>query len=93
MIGYIVNLDPIFFIFSLVLNSTYIESSFSQIWSVYLQYLPRCDHFKKYLFLVIQLAEVLLNFWLSLCTANRSSAISRKSFNDLPLLNVEENNE
>ena len=60
--GYITNLGSIFFVFTLVLHEAYIDYPLCQIWSVYMQYLRCCDHSNKCLFLVIQEAEVLLNF-------------------------------
>ena len=51
------------FLFALVLNLAYIDYSLCQIWSVYMQYLHCCDHSNECLFLVIQQAEVLLNFF------------------------------
>ena len=63
IMGYIVNLGSMFFLFSLVLNLAYIDYSLYQIWSVYMQYLLCFDHSNKCLFLVIQQAEVLLNFF------------------------------
>ena len=63
IIGYLINFGPMFFIFSLFLNLAYIGYSLCQIWSVYTQCLRCCDHSNKCLFLVIQQAEVLLNFW------------------------------
>ena len=61
--GYIINKGSMFFLFSLVLNLAYIDYSLCQILSVYMQYLRCCDHSNKCLFLVIQQAEVLLNFF------------------------------
>ena len=61
--GYIMNLGSMFFLFSLVLNLAYIDYSMCQIWSVYIQYLGCCDHYNECLFLVIQQADVLLNFF------------------------------
>ena len=63
IMGCIVNLVAIFFLFSLVLNLTYMGYSLCHIWSVYMQYLRCCDHSNKCLFLVIQQAEVLVNFF------------------------------
>ena len=63
IMGYIINLGSMFFLFSLVLNLAYIDYSLCQILSVYMQYLPCCDHFNKCLFPVNQQAEVLLNFF------------------------------
>ena len=63
IMGYIINLGSMFFIFSLVSNLAYIDHSLCQIWSVYMQYMWRYDHSNKCLFLVIQQAEVLLNFF------------------------------
>ena len=64
IMGYVINLGSMFFLFSLVLNLEYIDYSLRQIWSVYMQYLRCCDHSNKCLFLIIQQAEVLLNyFW------------------------------
>ena len=61
--GYIINLGPTFFLLSLVLNLAYIDHSLCQIWSVYMQYLGRCDYYNNCLLSVIQQAEVLLNFF------------------------------
>ena len=64
IMGYKTNLGSIFFLLSMVLDLAYIDySSLCQIWNVYMQYLRWCDFLNKYLFLVIQQAEVLLNFW------------------------------
>ena len=63
IMGYIINLGPMFFLFPLVLNLAYIDYSLCQIWSVYMQYLRCCDHSNECLFLVIQQAEVLLTFF------------------------------
>ena len=63
IMGYITNLGSIFFLFSLVLDLAYIDHSLCQIWSVYMQYLWWCDFSNKCLFLVIQQAEVLINFF------------------------------
>ena len=63
VMGYIRNLGPMFFLFSLVLNLAYIDYSLYQIWSVYIQYLRRCDHSNNCLFLAVQQAEVLLKFF------------------------------
>ena len=63
IMGYIINLGSLFFQFSLVLNLAYIDYSLCHIWSAYMQYLRCCDHSNKCLFLVIQQAEVLLNFF------------------------------
>ena len=63
IMGYIINLGSLFFLFSLVLNLAYFDYSLCQISSVYIQYLRYCDHFNKCLFLVIQQAEVLVNFF------------------------------
>ena len=60
---YIVNLGSMFFLLSLVLNLAYINYSLCHMWSVYMQYLRCCDHSNKCLFLVIQQAEMLLNFF------------------------------
>ena len=69
LMGYIINLGSMFFLFSLFLNLAYIDCSLCQIWSLYMQYLQCCDHSNKCLFLIIQLAEVLLNFfwWAYIC--------------------------
>ena len=61
IMGYMITLGSMFVLFSLDL--AYIDYSLCQIWSVYKQYLRCCDHFNKCLFLVIQQAEVLLNFF------------------------------
>ena len=63
IIGNIINLGSMFFIFSLVSNLAYIDYSLCQIWSVYMQYMRRYDHSNNCLFLVIQQTEVLLNFF------------------------------
>ena len=63
IMGYIINLGSLFFLFSLVLNVVYIDYSLCQIWSVYMQYLRYFDHSNKCLFLVILQAELLLNFF------------------------------
>ena len=63
IMGYITNLSSMFFLFSLFLNLAYIDYTLCKIWSVYMQYLRYCDHSNKCLFLVIQLAEVLLKFF------------------------------
>ena len=60
---YIINLGSMFFLVSLVWHLAYIDYSLCQIWSVCVQYLQCCDHSKKCLFLVVQQAEVLLNFF------------------------------
>ena len=59
MMGYIMNLGSMHFLLSLVLNLAYIDYSFC----VYMQYLRCCDHSSNCLFLVIQQAGVLLNFF------------------------------
>ena len=51
------------FLFSLVLNLACIGHSLCQIWSVYVHYLWGCDFSNKCVFLVLQQAEVLLNFF------------------------------
>ena len=56
-------LGSIIFLFALVSSLEYIEYWLCQIWSVYMQYLRGYDHSNKCLFLVIQQAEVLLNFF------------------------------
>ena len=62
--GYIIKLGSIIFLLALVSSLAYIEYRLGQIWSVYMQYLRCYDHSNKCLFLVIQQAEVLLNyFW------------------------------
>ena len=58
----IINLGSMFFLVSLVWNLAYIDHSLCQVWSVYMQYLQCCDHSKK-CFLVVQQADVLLNFF------------------------------
>ena len=63
IMGYIINLGSLFFLFSLVLHLAYIDYSLCQIWSVYMRYLRCFDHSNKCTFLVIQQAEVLLNFF------------------------------
>ena len=63
IMGYIMNLGSLFFLFSLVLSLTYTDYSLCRIWSAYMQYLRCYDHCNKCLFLVIQQAEVLLNFF------------------------------
>ena len=65
IMAYIINVGRLCFLFSLVLNLAYIDYSLCQIWNVYMQYLRCCDHSNKCLFLVIQQAEVLLNFLVS----------------------------
>ena len=67
ILGYIMNLGSIFFLFALVLNLAYIDYSLCQIWSVYMPYLRYYDRSNKCLFLVIQEAEVLPNFLVSVC--------------------------
>ena len=62
IMGYIINLGSMIFLFSLVLNLSYIDYFLCQIWSKYMQYLQCCDHYNKCLFLVTQQAEV-LNFF------------------------------
>ena len=51
------------FLFSLFFYLPYIDYSLCQIWSVYMQYMRRCDHSNNCLFLIIQQAEVLLNIF------------------------------
>ena len=63
IMGCIIKLGSMFFLFPLVLNLTYIDYSLCQILSVYIQYLRCCDHFNKCLFAVNQQAEVLLNIF------------------------------
>ena len=63
IMDYIINLGSMFFLVSLFWNLAYINYSLCQIWSVYMQYLQCCDHSIKCLFLVVQQAEVLLNFF------------------------------
>ena len=63
IMDYIMNLGAMFFLVSLVWNLAYIDYSLCHIWSVYMQYLQCCDHFKKWFFLVVQKAEVSLNFF------------------------------
>ena len=53
----------VFFLFSLGLNLAYIEYSLYLILNVYMQYSRCYDHSNKYLFLVIQQTEVLLNIF------------------------------
>ena len=72
IMGYIINLGSMFFLFTLVLYLAYIDYSLCQIWSVYMQYLWCCDHCNKCLFLVIQQAEVLLNFFWWVYTIQRT---------------------
>ena len=62
IMGYIINLGSMFFLLSVVVDLVYIDYSVCQIWSVYMQYMRRCDLSNNCLFLVIQQAEVLLNF-------------------------------
>ena len=70
IIDYIINLGSMFFLASLVWTLAYIDYSLCQIWSVSMQYLQCCDHSKKCLFLVVQEAEALLNFfWVSVFTS------------------------
>ena len=64
IMNYIKNLRSTFFLLLLVLNLAYIDYSLYQIWSVYMQYFRCCDQSNKCLFLDIQQAEVLLNFFL-----------------------------
>ena len=61
--GCIINLGPVFFLFSLVLDLAYIEYSVYQIWSGYMQYSRYYNNSNKCLFLVFQQTEVLLNFF------------------------------
>ena len=63
IMGYMINLSSIFFLYSLVLNLAYSNHSLCQIWSVYMQHSWCCDHSNECLFIVIQQAEVLLNFF------------------------------
>ena len=63
IMGYIIKVGSIIFLFALVSSLAYIEDRLCQIWSVYMQYLRCYDHSNKCLFLVIQQAEVLLNFF------------------------------
>ena len=63
IMGYIINLGFMCFLLTLVLYLAYIDCSLCQSWSVYMQYLRRCDHSNNCLFLVIQQSEVLLNFF------------------------------
>ena len=63
IMGHIINLGSIFFLFALVWNLAYFDYSLCPVWSVYMQYLRCCDHSNKWLFLIIQQAEVLLNFF------------------------------
>ena len=65
IMGYIIKLGSIFFLFSLALNLVYIDSSLCQIWRACMQYLWCCGHSNKCLFLVIQQTKVLLNFLVS----------------------------
>ena len=74
IMGYIIHLGSLSFLISLVLNLAYIDYSLCQIWSVYMQYLRCCDHSNKCLFLVIQQAEVLLNFFDEYTNAETLSA-------------------
>ena len=57
IMGYIISLGSMFFLFPLVFNLAYIDYSLCQIWSVCMQYLRCSDHSNKCLFLVIQQAE------------------------------------
>ena len=75
IMGFMINLDSLFFPFSLVLNLAYIDYSLCQIWSVCMQYLRCFDHSNKCLFPVIQQAEMLLNFFGG-CTPRCLSRIS-----------------
>ena len=63
IMDYIKNLGSNLLLVSLVWNLAYIDYSLCQIWSVYMPYLQCCDHSKKCVFLVVQQAEVLLNFF------------------------------
>ena len=63
IMGCMINLGSMFFLFLLVLNLAYIEYPLCHIWSVYMQYLRCCDHYDKCLFPITQQAEVLLNFF------------------------------
>ena len=63
IMGYIINLGSMFFLFSLVLNLAYIDYSLCKSLSVCMQYFPCCDHFNTCLFPVNQRAEVLLIFF------------------------------
>ena len=59
----IINLGSMSFLIALVWNLAYIDYSLCHIWSVYVQYLQCCGHSKRCLFLVVQQAEVFLNFF------------------------------
>ena len=63
IVAHMINLNSMFFLFSLVWIFAYIDDTLCQIWCIYMQYFWRCDHSNKCLFLVIQQAEVLLNFF------------------------------
>ena len=63
IMGYIMKLGSIIFLFALVSSLAYIEYRLCQTWSVYMQYLRCYDHSTKCLFLAIQQVEVLLNFF------------------------------
>ena len=63
LMGYIINFGSMFFLESLVWDLAYIDYSKCQIWSVYMQYLQCRAHSNKCLFLVVQQAGVLLNFF------------------------------
>ena len=63
IMAYRINLGDMCILLTLGLCLAYIDCSSCQIWSVYMQYLRRCDHSNNCLFLVIRQAEVLLNFF------------------------------
>ena len=83
IMGYIINLGSMFFLFSLVLNLAYTDYSFCQIWSVYKQYLRCCDHSNKCLFLVIQQAEVLLSFFVGVSNFAVSNSLGKRHLNSV----------
>ena len=90
IMGYIINVGSMFFLFSLALNLLYIDYSLCHIWSVNMQYLRCCDHSNKCLFLVIQQAEVLLNFLVSVWRNVKSScqrwiSINTQLYAQIPL--------
>ena len=60
--GCIINLVSMFFLFSFGFEFDVYRLFIVPIWSVYMQYLWYFDHSNKLQFLVIQQAEVLLNF-------------------------------
>ena len=61
ILGYMINVGPMSVLCALVLNLAYTNYWLCQNWSVYMQYLWRCDHSNNCLFLVTRQVEVLLN--------------------------------